>query len=75
MRIIYGFRTVKAFRILIPKGMVNDYWIVCIFGIVSVFGMLYDYMIVKAFRIFIGKEVVNDYWIECVFGMNSAFGM
>ena len=55
--------------------MVNDYWIVCIFGIVSVFGMLYDYMIVKAFRIFIGKEVVNDYWIECVFGMNSAFGM
>ena len=55
--------------------MVNDYWIVCIFGIVSVIGMLYDYMIVKAFRIFIGKEMVNDYWIECVFGMNSAFGM
>ena len=30
---------VKAFRILIGKRMVNDYWIVCVFGIVSVFGM------------------------------------
>ena len=35
----YGFRIVNAFNIFIGKGMVNDHWIVCVFGIVSVFGM------------------------------------
>ena len=38
-RIKYGFRIVKAFNMFIGKGMVNDYWIVCVFGIVSVLGM------------------------------------
>ena len=37
--IYYGFRIVDAFRIIIGKGMVNDYWIMCVFGIVSVFGI------------------------------------
>ena len=38
-RIKYGFRIVKAFNMFIGKGMVNDHWIVCVFGIASVFGM------------------------------------
>ena len=32
-------KILKAFRIFIEKGMVNDYWIVCLFGIVTVFGI------------------------------------
>ena len=35
----YGFRKVDAFKIVIGKGMVYDYWIVFLFGIVIVFGM------------------------------------
>ena len=34
--IYYGFRIVEAFRIIRGKGMVNDYWIACVFVIVSV---------------------------------------
>ena len=32
------FRVVKAFRIFTGKGMLNDYWILCVFGVVNVFG-------------------------------------
>ena len=35
----YGFRIIKAFRIFAGKGIVNDYWIVYMFEIVSVFRM------------------------------------
>ena len=34
-----GFRIVEDFRIFIRKRMVNDYGIVCVFGIVILFGM------------------------------------
>ena len=27
----YNFKIVKGFRIFIEKGMVNDYWVVCVF--------------------------------------------
>ena len=37
--ICYGFRKVDAFKIVIGKGMVTDYWIVFVFGVVIVFGM------------------------------------
>ena len=40
--------------------MVNDYWIVWVFGTVSVFGIQYGYRILEDFRIFIGKRMVND---------------
>ena len=53
----------------IGKEMVNDYWTVCVIGIVNVFGIYYGYKIVYAFRIFIGKDILNDYWIVCVFGI------
>ena len=33
----YGHRIVKVFRIFIEKRMVNDYWIVYEFRIVSLF--------------------------------------
>ena len=49
--------------------MINDFWIV------SVFGIKYGFRIVKAFNIFIGKGMVNDHWIVCVFGIVSVFGM
>ena len=49
--------------------MVNDYWIV------RVFGVLCSFRIVEAFRIFILKRMVNDYWIVCIFGILSVFGM
>ena len=29
----YNFRILKAFRVFIEKGMVNDFWIVCVFRI------------------------------------------
>ena len=35
----YGFKLVKGFRIFTGKMMINDYWIVCVFAAVSVFGM------------------------------------
>ena len=34
--IIYGCRLVNDSRMFIEKGMINDYWIVSVFGIVSV---------------------------------------
>ena len=34
----YNFRVVKTFRIVIGKGMVNDYWTVCVYGIVVCLG-------------------------------------
>ena len=61
--IYYGFRTVETFRIIRGKGMVNGYWIACVFVIVSVSGIQYDWRIIKAFRIFIGKVMANDYWM------------
>ena len=33
------------FRIIREKGMVNDYYIVSVFGIVSMFGIKYGYRI------------------------------
>ena len=33
---ITWFQDNKTYRIFIGKGTVSDYWIVCIFGIVSV---------------------------------------
>ena len=45
----------------------NDYWIVCVYGTVSVFGIQYGYRILKAFMIFIAKRIVNGYWIVSVF--------
>ena len=65
----------KTFRILIEKRMVNDCWILCVFGIITVFVMQYVYRIVKAFRISLGKNIMNDYWTAYVFGMESVFGM
>ena len=35
----YGFRIVKTFRIFKGKGMVSDYWIVCVFRIINAFEM------------------------------------
>ena len=46
----YDFRIVEAFRIFIGKGIVNDYWRVCVFVIGSVFGMSYGCRIANAFR-------------------------
>ena len=48
--------------------MVNYYWILCVFQIVSAFVMKYGFRIVKAFRIFIEKGMINDYWLESEFG-------
>ena len=59
----------KSFRILMGIVMINDYWIV------SVFGVEYNFRIVKAFRIFIQKGKVNDYLIVCVFEIVSEFEM
>ena len=41
--------------IIIEKLMVNDYSIMCLFKVVSLFGMYYGYRIVKTFRIFMRK--------------------
>ena len=57
----------KTFTIFIEKGIVNDYLILCVFGIVTVFK--YDFRIVQGFRIFIGKRVINDYWMKIEFGI------
>ena len=35
----YGYKIVNAFKILIGKEIVNDYWTVCAFGIASVYVM------------------------------------
>ena len=35
----YGFKILNASRIFIRKRMKNVYWVVCVFRIVSVFGM------------------------------------
>ena len=35
----YYFRIIKAFGIFTEKGVLNDYWIVWVFLIISVFGM------------------------------------
>ena len=35
----HHFKMVNTFRIFIETGMVNDYWIVCILGIVNVLRM------------------------------------
>ena len=40
--------------------MINDYWPVWAFGIVTVFGIFYGYSIVEDFRIFLEKGTVND---------------
>ena len=71
----YNFRTVKTFKIFIEKRIVNDWWIVCGFGMISKFGMKYGYKIVNAFKILIGKEIVNDYWTVCAFGIASVYVM
>ena len=44
--------------------MVKDYWILCILGIVTVFGILYGYRIVEDFMT-IGKE--SEFGIEYVY--------
>ena len=49
--------------------MINDYWVVYVFGIVRVFRICCGFRTVKAFRIFIGKRRINNYWIESVFGI------
>ena len=36
--------------------MVDYYWIVYIFGILSVFGVYYGYRIVKTFRIYVYEK-------------------
>ena len=37
---IWGIiRLGDAFRVIVGKGMVNDYWILYLFEIISVFGM------------------------------------
>ena len=59
---------VNNFRIFIEKVMVNYYWILCVFQIVSAFVMKYGFRIVKVFRIFIEKRMINDYWLESEFG-------
>ena len=53
--------------------MVNDYWVICPFGIVSYFGMENGHRIVKDFWILIRKMMVNYYWMVCVFGIVSYF--
>ena len=53
--------------------MVNDYWIVFVFGIVRVFGIKYGFRIVKAFRIFIGKRKILDYYIKSKFGIQYVY--
>ena len=59
---IWGIiRLGDAFRVIVGKGMVNDYWILYLFEIISVFGMWYCSRIVKACKIFIEKGVVYDY--------------
>ena len=55
--------------------MVNDYWVVCAFEIVSCFGMENGYRIVKDFGILLRKRMMNNYWIVCVLGIVSYFGI
>ena len=52
--IVYVYIILSA--IILAKGMVNDYSIVFLFGIVSVFWMQYGLRKVKTFKIFIGKK-------------------
>lgn len=40
--------------------MVNDYWILSVFGAVSGFVMKNGFKIVKTFAIFIGKRMIED---------------
>ena len=53
--------------------MVNDYWILPVSGIVSVFGMKYGYRTVQSFKIFTRKRMINDYWMEREFGIEYAY--
>ena len=46
----------KTLKIFIEKGMVNDYWVLGVFGTVSVFGSKYGFRITQGFRRFIGKK-------------------
>ena len=46
-------RIVRAFGILIGKRMINDFWIV------SIFGIRYGFTMAKVFRILIGKGIVK----------------
>ena len=58
----HNLRRINASWIFIGKRMVNDYWIVWVFGIQNYF------MIVKPFRISIGKRmIINDFLIVSVF--------
>ena len=43
--------------------MVNDSWIL------SIFGIYYSCRIVDVFTKIIGMWIVNDKWIDCVFGI------
>ena len=43
--------------------MVNDYWIL------SIFGIYYSFRIVDVFTKIKGMWMVNDQWIVCVFGI------
>ena len=39
LKIKLGLNIIEAFRAFIGEGIVNDYWIVCVFVIVGVFGI------------------------------------
>ena len=57
----YHFSIVKGFAIFTGKGILNDYRILWVFGIASIFGMQYGYRVENVFRILIAKKMVNDY--------------
>lgn len=63
----------KTFTILIEKGIVNNYLILCVFGIVTVFK--YDFRILQGFRIFVRKRVINYYWMKIEFGIEYIYRM
>ena len=66
--------TVK-FQDVYNKGMLNDYWVVWVFGIRSVFGVYYGHIVLQDFRMFIGKWMLNGYWIVWLFGTVNVFGI
>lgn len=55
------------------KRKKNDYGMVSVFRIVTVFGTYYSCTIVKALRIFTEKRMINDYWTEKVPKIVGAF--
>ena len=62
LRIFFG----RKYRV---KRATKYYLMVCVFEVVSVFGIYYGYRLVNIFKIFTGKRMINDDCKKGVFGI------